>query len=215
MIQALFAGVFLLVWLPVIVKLCMRTKAAEQTLARLGTPGRVGIAACMSALTFTQLGWIGSDGTFGFLSLVNGGAMQYVVSIPMHELGHFLFMPLGEMMTVLGGSLLEVLLPSILFVWFFKRECSGLASFALYLAGYGLIHVAAYMGTARNHDGMVFLSLDQNPETHDWFRLFGWWGLLEHDTTVSAITTCIGVVVVLLAITLLFIVPQTAGDERI
>src|SRR4051812_30626806 len=40
------------------------------------------------------------------------------VNLAIHEFGHYLFMPFGEMMTILGGSLFQVLFPLIFMGYF-------------------------------------------------------------------------------------------------
>lgn len=44
---------------------------------------------------------------------VIGASFLHVVSIPFHEAGHRLFAPFGDLMTSLGGSLTQVLVPVV------------------------------------------------------------------------------------------------------
>lgn len=46
------------------------------------------------------------------------GSYMHLIVLPIHEAGHILFIPFGGFMTVLGGSLFQVLLPLVLMTSF-------------------------------------------------------------------------------------------------
>src|SRR6266404_3487645 len=49
---------------------------------------------------------------------VVGASFLHTISIPFHEAGHIFFLPFGDLMTSLGGSLTQVLVPVICMVAF-------------------------------------------------------------------------------------------------
>src|SRR4051812_7822038 len=49
------------------------------------------------------------------------------IDLAIHEAGHIVFIPFGEFMTVLGGSLFQILVPA-LFVGYFARQRDWFAS---------------------------------------------------------------------------------------
>src|SRR5437879_11188757 len=49
-----------------------------------------------------------------------GGHFMHLINLPFHEAGHLIFSPFGRFMTVLGGSLGQLLMPLI---------CRGASSF--------------------------------------------------------------------------------------
>jgi hypothetical protein len=59
------------------------------------------------------------------------GGFLHRIDLPFHEAGHIVFSPLGEFMTVLGGSLFQIIVPLICagaFVrqrdWFSAAACT-------------------------------------------------------------------------------------------
>jgi len=44
---------------------------------------------------------------------VVGSSFLHLISIPFHEAGHLIFAPFGDLMTSLGGSLMQVLVPVV------------------------------------------------------------------------------------------------------
>ena len=208
MIQALFAGIFLITFLPVAYTLCKDAVKAEARIGSMGLASRLLIAAAIVAFTLVQRNWLGDGSGIAAVKLIHTACMLFLIAIPMHEFGHFLFMPLGQTMFIFGGSFFEMLLPACMVAWFLYKRCPTLSCVALFLLGHNIIHVSQYMATARHHEGMLFLSLDQSPETHDWFRLFRQWNLLEQDTQIAAITSYAGSAIILLSLVFLFIMPR-------
>ena len=49
---------------------------------------------------------------------VIGSSFLHLVSIPFHEAGHIFFSPFGDVITSLGGSLAQVLIPVVCLVAF-------------------------------------------------------------------------------------------------
>jgi hypothetical protein len=75
----------------------------------------------------------------------------HLPNLVFHEAGHILFIPLGHFMTVLGGSLMQVLVPLVCagaFLWQ-TRDPFG-AAVAIWWAGENLIDVAPYINDARD-----------------------------------------------------------------
>src|SRR5258705_269533 len=44
---------------------------------------------------------------------VMNASFLHLVNLPFHEAGHYIFLPLGEFMTILGGSLMQVIVPIV------------------------------------------------------------------------------------------------------
>ena len=66
-----------------------------------------------------------------------------------HEAGHIIFLPFGRFMTVLGGSLLQVLIPVIAVVAFVRQEEPFGAAICAWWAGQNLVDLAPYIADAR------------------------------------------------------------------
>ena len=118
-----------------------------------------------------------------------------------HEAGHVIFRPFGEWVTVLGGTLGQLLMPAILcgaLLWK-NRDPFG-AAFGLWLLGVSVLDVAPYMYDAL-HPQLILLgggTGDDGP--HDWIYLFESMHQLRHAQGIGAFTHALGVGLVLLAL---------------
>ena len=99
-----------------------------------------------------------------------------------HEAGHILFMPFGEFMMVLGGSLFQLMVPAFFTAYFAHRRDWYAASFAaLYLAA-SFAGVALYIADARAGELPL---LGGERSNHDWTFLLIELEMLELDTTIG------------------------------
>lgn len=128
-----------------------------------------------------------SDGS-GFLLL------DYA-NLAIHEAGHPLFgilagpgeSGLGYVLMILGGTLLELLVPAACAVaFYFRREITGV-SFCLFWFFENFLYIGHYMATARTLDIQLVGSGD-----HDWEILFTHWNLLVHDQQIGHASQALG-----------------------
>jgi hypothetical protein len=109
-----------------------------------------------------------------------------------HEGGHMLFSYFGDFMQVLGGTLLELLVPlGLAMAFYVRRQAVGFSLFTVVVFE-NLLYVAHYMSTARSLEGDYIavgvgaVSGDEmDPNMHDWHNLFSRWGVLQHDIDIS------------------------------
>ncbi|MFN8392760.1 MAG: hypothetical protein U0136_20880 [Bdellovibrionota bacterium] len=207
MIQFVFASVFFLTTFPVLAHLFAKPCNAERPLLKAARISQFSLALFFVLFSLSRRDWLPAIPGSSRLTLV-ATALRYIVTTPIHETGHFLFSLLGETPMVLGGSLFELIVPALLLARFLYVRCSLLASGALFFLGYHMIHVGEYMSTARHHEGMVNLALDQSYELHDWYRIFQTFGLLEHDTMIGALTMNVGSAITALAVLMVFFLPS-------
>ena len=209
MIQGLFAVVFLSVLAPVFIQVVRERQKAEAALAAGGIPVKVILAVVFILFALAQeriqTGIPGVD-------LLNYSVLGYLFGIPIHEFGHFLFMPVGEMPMVLGGSLFQFALPAGLAAFFIYRRCPLLGCIFIFLAGHELIYIGYYMSSAHDPSSTLLLSLEQDPKTHDWFRLFGAMGLLDKSEQIGQFTRVFAMFLIGLSIAGMFLL--TAEDEQ-
>jgi hypothetical protein len=119
--------------------------------------------------------------------------LLWPLNLGFHEAGHLLFGYGGQFLGMLGGTLLEGLMPIFGVYYFYRKRdffssvlCFGWLSTALF-------SIARYAADARK---MVIplVSLSPDPEIlHDWNYLLSHWGLLEHDQTVAFLFCAFGV----------------------
>ena len=118
----------------------------------------------------------------------------HLPNLVFHEAGHILFIPLGRFMTVLGGSLTQVLVPLVCagaFLW--QTRDTFAAAAALWWAGENLIDVAPYINDARDLK-LVLLGGKTGAEVegHDWEYLLNAMGVAHRDHLIAAIVQAIG-----------------------
>jgi hypothetical protein len=129
-------------------------------------------------------------------STVQGTPLHWV-DLAFHEAGHIVFSPFGRTLHVLGGTLLQLLVPLLLSGYFLlrRREPIG-AGLCLAWAGENLLDISVYMADARD----MKLQLVGGGE-HDWTQLFYQFGLLGEESVarVSGATHDLGVILMLAA----------------
>lgn len=144
-------------------------------------------------------------GSWQFARLTMGaGVMDSVLHLPnlvFHEAGHVLFSPFGRFMTVLGGSLSQVLVPVVLGVALFRGGDAFGASVCAWWAGQNLLDLAPYIADSRALQ-LVLLGGHTGAEVegHDWEYLLTTLGWMQHDRTLGLAAHRIGLMVMAAAL---------------
>jgi hypothetical protein len=118
-----------------------------------------------------------------------------------HEAGHVIFRAFGEWVSVLGGTLGQLLMPALLggaLLWK-NRDPFG-AAIGLWLFGVSVLDVAPYMFDAQAPQLTLLGGGTGDDSFHDWIYLFDSVHQLAHAQRIGAITHALGVVIVLLAL---------------
>lgn len=117
-----------------------------------------------------------------------------------HEAGHWLFLPFGQFMTILGGSLNQCLTPTIFLGYFLYRKDWAGASFAIFWVGNNLINVSYYVGDARS---MALPLLGGDSSGHDWHNLLSMTNALNYDTAISTVIRIAGYIGLFISLVML------------
>lgn len=118
-----------------------------------------------------------------------------------HEAGHTFFGIFGSrFITILGGSLFQVLLPLMIvaFCWVNRKYIGMQFSFAL--VGYSLLDVAAY--TADGGARQLPLIGGLGKEAHDWHNLLVRMNALDYDMTLALVFAGVAILCYLTALLL-------------
>jgi hypothetical protein len=116
-------------------------------------------------------------------------------NLMIHEAGHPLFGILGggaetgfgHTLMVLGGTLLELIVPlACAAYFFFRRESTGTAFCAFWFFE-NFLYIGTYMGDARTSALLLVGSGDS-----DWEVLFTQWNLMLHDTQIAHAARTLG-----------------------
>ena len=116
------------------------------------------------------------------------------LNLAVHEAGHLVFSGFGETMTILGGSLFQVLVPAIFVGYFLRTRQRYAAAATLTWVGVNLLNVSRYVGDAR---AQALPLLGGENSIHDWWYLLITWDLLGSELTIARWVHFIGVVVFL------------------
>lgn len=112
-----------------------------------------------------------------------------LLNLYVHEAGHFFFSPFGRFLHILGGSVLQVLLPLILAVATF-RQAPHHAAYPLFWTGESLVNVSPYITDAP----AMKLPLIARGLVHDWNYLLqgrlDWAEPLGETAFLLGILTC-------------------------
>lgn len=109
------------------------------------------------------------------------------IDLAIHEAGHIVFMPFGRMMTILGGSLFQVIFPLFFAVYFARpRRDYYAAAVCTWWSALNLLSVAVYCADARAGNLMLLDgSTGQESDGHDWKNLLKMWHLFQEDTLIA------------------------------
>jgi hypothetical protein len=108
-----------------------------------------------------------------------------------HEFGHIAFVPFGEFVTVLGGSLMQLLIPlGAAAALAHGRDWFGVACAAC-LFGASCGDLAIYVGDARAL-ALDLVSFSPDGSDHDWRYLLDRWGLLRQDQLIARVIRFVG-----------------------
>jgi hypothetical protein len=131
-----------------------------------------------------------------------GASFMHRVNLVFHEAGHVVFMPFGQFMYVLGGSLGQLLMPAIVcWVMVFRTRDNFGGSVALWWIGQSLKDLGPYINDARDLQLQLLTGHSQDvPETHDWANILLDLGLIYHEKKIALAADLIGNLIILLAL---------------
>ncbi len=128
-----------------------------------------------------------------------GGSFLHNVNLPFHEFGHLLFIPFGHFMSILGGSLFQILLPLIfLFAFSFKQKDNFAASIMLWWCGQNFIDVSPYIKDAPYRALPLIRGMGE--DAHDWGNLLTMTDSLDSATAIANTSFAIGSLLIIAAI---------------
>ncbi len=103
-------------------------------------------------------------------------------NIGIHETGHQVFSMLGRFITIAGGSLFQLLVPLLIFGYFWTRGQKFSAAAVLIWLSVNFFYVAWYAADAQT---MALQLFGGEGVTHDWNELLDKTGLLPYTAVVS------------------------------
>ncbi len=130
-----------------------------------------------------------------------GESFLHLINLPFHEAGHVMFIPFGRFMTILGGTLGQILMPMICLGTFLikTRDPFG-AAVALWWTAESMMDIAPYINDARALDLMLIGGVTgKETDGHDWNNILTVLDLLEWDHRLAHLAYNIGIFLILVS----------------
>lgn len=119
------------------------------------------------------------------------------VNLLIHEGGHGVFSVFGKFIHALGGTLMQIIIPSMFIAFYlWKKKRVSLQIALIYLAQ-NLLNISVYVSDARAHKLPL---LGGNKVYHDWTYILTELNLLESDIIIGEIIFLIAVIVMLISL---------------
>ena len=115
-----------------------------------------------------------------------------------HEAGHFIFAMFGRFMTVLGGSLLQFLIPVIAAIQFIRQHEPFGAAVCTWWAGQNLVDLAPYIADSRSLQiVLIGGKTGAEVEGHDWEFILTQLGIVHLDQSIGRWTHAVGILIMI------------------
>lgn len=134
---------------------------------------------------------------YGWQCLRSPGDYRWLDSLDLaiHEAGHLFFAFDGETLAVLGGTLMQLIVPLAFALALWRTGDRHGATVPLWWLGQNCWNISVYVKDARTQE----LPLVGGGE-HDWALLLDQWGWLDRDQSLGSAVYVLGVVLYALAV---------------
>lgn len=128
------------------------------------------------------------------------GSFLDLVDLPIHETGHLIFQLFGEFMMFAGGSLFQVIMPSIFVGYFWWNERYYSAGIVLFWVGQSVINVYIYAADAVVMQLVLTSGFTGSEGSfHDWNYMLTRLGLLGSTNVVAGLIRMAGTITIVAA----------------
>ena len=151
--------------------------------------------------TRLRIGFLVLVATYAVVRIRNPEYWDFLddLNLAVHEAGHLVFSAFGETLTILGGSLFQVIVPLAFVGYFARTKQRYAAAVTMAWVGVNLLNVARYIGDARAQELPL---LGGEDSIHDWWYLLINWDLLPQDLVIARWVHFAGTVTFLAALIL-------------
>ncbi len=117
------------------------------------------------------------------------------VDLIIHQAGHLIFLLFEELVTVIGGSFVQIAIPVALVAFFIFRKNYYLTSLLVMWLGYNLVNVSVYMADATT---MLLPLPGWKPFPSDWNYIFGALNIMAWSKQVAFLVNIVGIIVIII-----------------
>ena len=118
------------------------------------------------------------------------------VNLVIHEAGHLIFSPFGEFLMIAGGSLFQVIMPSLFVGYFCYHAKYYSAALVLFWVGESILNASVYAGDSL---ALQLPLLGGQDSVHDWNYLLSSLNLLPATAKIAGGIRLLGTIVIALA----------------
>jgi hypothetical protein len=118
------------------------------------------------------------------------------VNLVIHEAGHLIFGLLGEFMMIAGGSLFQVIMPSLFVGYFWYHRQYYSAAMVLFWVGQSILNVSVYAGDSL---ALQLPLLGGQDSVHDWNYMLSSLNLLPATAKIAGAIRLVGTIIIALA----------------
>jgi hypothetical protein len=122
------------------------------------------------------------------------GSFLDMVDLPIHETGHLLFAIFGEFMGMAGGTLFQIILPSVFVGYFWWNEKHFSAAAVLFWVGQSFINIHIYA-----QDAITMQLPLVGGGIHDWNWMLSRLGLLDSTKMIAGLIRAVGALTIITA----------------
>ncbi len=150
-------------------------------------------------LNYLKLGFVLLLAIYGAVCAASPSTYRFLdrVDLVFHEAGHPLFGFFGEFIGVLGGTLMQVLMPAVVVGYFFRSGQAYSGAVTLFWVAQSLFNVSVY---ARDARARALPLLGGDDSFHDWSYILGRLHLLRWDQAVGNLIYFAGLMVLIASI---------------
>lgn len=146
--------------------------------------------------------FLGALAVYYVINYQNLGLLHFP-NLFIHEAGHFVFMYFGQFIYMLGGTIMQILLPLVCIYFFLRWENKLFAQIMFFWLGLNLLDIAVYVEDAKE------MKLKLIGQIHDWNWILNKMGILDYDDVIAAIFIIMACLVfIIMLIVPYYIIPQ-------
>ena len=152
-----------------------------------------GKGLAMKGLNPYKAGFVLIVAIYGGVCAASPGTYRFLdqVDLVFHEAGHVIFGFFGEFIGILGGSIMQVLIPATVAGYFFFHRQPYSAAVTLFWVGQSLFNVSVYAKDAR---ARVLPLLGDDISAHDWYNILSRLHLLNWDQVIGNLIYTLGLI---------------------
>jgi len=128
-------------------------------------------------------------------------SFMHTINLVFHEAGHIIFSLLGHFMAILGGSLLQLIVPLVFLVAFVMKKDTFAASIMLWWFAQSMMDLVAYIDDAQRQEMWLLGGVQGKdmPGIHDWNNILSQLGLLDAAHGLAVMTSWTAIILMLIS----------------